>query len=41
MLNGTQLDADHRQIAAVYLDKIDQFSKSTDQQSSMADDQSL
>ncbi|CAF1272337.1 unnamed protein product [Adineta ricciae] len=41
MLSSTHLDNDHRQIAAMYLDKIDQCSQSTNQQSCFIDDQSL
>jgi hypothetical protein len=41
MLSSTHLDTDHRQIAAMYLDKLDQHSQSINQQSSYIDDQSL
>ena len=39
MLHNTHLDHDHQQIAAMYIDKIDQLSKQ--QQTSIIDDQSL
>jgi len=38
MSTSTQLDNDHRQIAAMYLDKLSQL---TNQQSSIIDDPSL
>ncbi|UJR13345.1 hypothetical protein I4U23_000363 [Adineta vaga] len=41
MLTSTQLDNDHRQIAAMYLDKLDEYGQSTIQQSCFIDDQSL
>ncbi len=41
MLNTTHLDTDHRHIATMYLDKLDQHSQLTNQQSSAIDDQSL
>ncbi|CAF0987740.1 unnamed protein product [Adineta steineri] len=41
MLSSTHLENDHRQIAAMYLDKLDQYGQSTNQQSSLIDDQSL
>jgi len=41
MLNSSHLDGDHRQIAAMYVDKLDQIGKSTNQQTPFVDDQSL
>ena len=45
MLHSSHLNTDHRQIAAMYIDKLDQLSKplSPDQQqtTSLIDDQSL
>lgn len=46
MLNSTHLDTDHRQIAAMYVDKLDQLGKFFDpsqshQPASIIDDQSL
>jgi hypothetical protein len=51
MLNSTHLDTDHRQIATMYIDKIDQMSKLFDHheeeaqqqahQTPIIDDQSL
>lgn len=40
MLNSTHLDGDHRQIAAMYIDKLDQLGK-PQQQTPIIDDQSL
>ncbi len=44
MLNSTHLNGDHRQIAAMYIDKIDQMGRPLHQQQSQTpniDDQSL
>jgi hypothetical protein len=41
MSTSTHLDSDHRHIAAMYLDKLDQLSQLTNQQSSSIDDPSL
>ncbi len=41
MSNSTHLDIDHRQVAAMYLDKLDQLSQLTNQQSSIIDEPSL
>jgi hypothetical protein len=43
MLNSTHLDTDHRQIATMYIDKLDQLDKPFDrrQQTPVIDDQSL
>jgi hypothetical protein len=44
MLNSTHLNGDHRQIAAMYIDKIDQMGRPLHQQQSQMptiDDQSL
>ena len=45
MLNSVHLDRDHQQIAAMYIDKLDQLSKQLnsekEQQPSINDDQSL
>jgi hypothetical protein len=43
MLNSTHLDVDHRQVAAMYIDKLDQLGKplNQQQQTSIIDDQSL
>jgi hypothetical protein len=47
MLNSTQLNGDHRQIAAMYIDKIDQMGRPLHQQqqqqsqTSIIDDPSL
>ena len=44
MLNSTHLDGDHRQIAAMYVDKIDQLGRPLNQQQQQTpiiDDQSL
>jgi hypothetical protein len=41
MSNSTHLDIDHRQVAAMYLDKLDQLTQLTNQQSSIIDEPSL
>jgi hypothetical protein len=47
MLNSTHLDGDHRQIAAMYVNKLDQLGRPIhpheqhQQQTSIIDDQSL
>ncbi len=45
MLNSTHLNGDHRQIAAMYIDKLDQLGRPLNQQqqqqTSIIDDQSL
>jgi hypothetical protein len=48
MLNSTHLDRDHRQIAAMYIDKLDQLGRPLNpqeqqhqQQTSIIDEQSL
>jgi hypothetical protein len=44
MLNSTHLDGDHRQIATMYIDKLDQLGKPLNQQQQttpIMDDQSL
>jgi hypothetical protein len=44
MVNSTNLDGDHRQIATMYIDKLDQLGKPDNeqqQQTPFADDQSL
>jgi len=43
MLNSTHLDGDHRQTAAMYVDKLDQLGKPSNQQQQtpIIDDQSL
>ncbi len=45
MLNSTHLDGDHRQIAAMYVNKLDQlgkpFNEQQQQQTAIVDDQSL
>jgi hypothetical protein len=43
MVNSTQMDRDHRQLAAMYVDKLDKLGKPINQQqsTSIIDDQSL
>jgi hypothetical protein len=43
MVNSTQMDRDHRQTAAMYVDKLDKLGKPINQQqpASILDDQSL
>jgi hypothetical protein len=41
MVNSTNLDTDHREIATMYIDKLDQLSQLTNQQSSIIEDPSL
>lgn len=40
MSNSTNLDLTHRQIATMYLDKLDQYSQITNQQTSLIDNES-